>query len=113
MLRGAAWGAVAWVIYGAVELIVSAGVQLWRFPEMEILGWQWRLIAMLIAAYAAAGFVLGAIGGTLAPAAPQVFASLTIALAFLANLLHAWPPARPEAMASRVAPFSVACLWRR
>ncbi|HLH41457.1 MAG TPA: hypothetical protein VKV74_00625, partial [Bryobacteraceae bacterium] len=71
LARGAAWGAVAWLIYGTVELILSSGIQLWRFPEMEILGWQWRLIAMLMAAYAAVGLALGAIAGLVAPAMPQ------------------------------------------
>ena len=75
---GAAWGAVAWLIYGAVELILSTGIQLWPFPAMEILGWQWRLIAMLMGAYAVIGLVVGAVGGIVAGAAPQVFASFTI-----------------------------------
>jgi hypothetical protein len=84
------------MIDGAVELILSAGIQLWRFPEMEILGWQWRLIAMLMGTYVVIGAALGAIGGMMAPAAPQIFASLTIALAFLVNVLIGWPLARSE-----------------
>jgi arylsulfatase A-like enzyme len=103
LLRGAAWGAVAWLIYGAVELILSAGIQLWRFPEMEILGWQWRLIAMLMGAYAAIGLVWSAIGGMIAPATPQIFASITLALAFLINLISAGRVVRSEYIAVAVA----------
>jgi arylsulfatase A-like enzyme len=101
---------VAWLIYGVIELILSAGIQLWRFPEMEILGWQWRLIAMLMGAYAAIGLVWGAIGGMIAPATPQIFASITLALAFLINLISAGPLARSEYIAVAVALLLVVAL---
>ncbi|HLH42501.1 MAG TPA: sulfatase [Bryobacteraceae bacterium] len=110
LLKGAAWGAAAWLIYGVTELILSSGIQLWRFPEMEILGWQWRLIAMLMAAYAAIGLALGAIAGLVAPAMPQRLASLTLALAFLVNLISARPLARSEYIAVAVALFLLAAL---
>jgi arylsulfatase A-like enzyme len=107
---GAAWGAVAWLIYGAVELILSTGIQLARFPDQEILGWQWRLIAMLMETYAVIGFVAGAVGGIMAGATPQAFASFTIALAFLANLISTWPLSRSEQIAVAAALLLLATL---
>ena len=109
--RGAAWGCSAWLVYGIVELVLSCGTQLLRYPEMEILGWQWRLIGWLFATYAVAGLVLGGAGGLLLAAIRrdhikgrhQTFAALTIAIAFAANLIPAWPLSGYEDMALAVA----------
>ena len=103
MASGAAWGAAAWLVYGIVEIILSISIQLWRFSEMEVLGWQWRWIAALLGVYAACGIVLGAAAGLLLGArrvhldeGPQILAVGSVSLTFGANLIRAWPLARSE-----------------
>jgi len=89
------WGCLAWIAYGLVELILSASTQMWRAPQVVIPGWQWRLIAMLMGAYAAIGIVTGAVVGLLirvvkryqVPGAARTAATLTIALGFFTNLI--------------------------
>jgi arylsulfatase A-like enzyme len=105
-----AFGSLAWLGYATVELILSTGIQLWRFPETEILGWQWRLLAMLTGVYAVIGLLMGVAGHLLFrwkrpdPTAgeAQAFVSSSIALAFTINLLSAWPLARSEYIALAV-----------
>jgi arylsulfatase A-like enzyme len=110
ILRAAACGSAAWLIYGTVESVLSISIQLWRFREMEVLPWQWRFIGLLMGVYVTAGLLLGGIGGLLlrlakldrTPASNRVLASLTITLAFIVNLVSAWPPARSEYVALAV-----------
>jgi arylsulfatase A-like enzyme len=102
---GAAWGAFVWLAYGLVEFTLSTGIQLWRNPEMEILGWQWRLIAMLMGAFGLIGLTLGAAGGIAAPGSPRIFASLSLALVFAGNLLLGWSLGRSEYIALAAAIF--------
>jgi arylsulfatase A-like enzyme len=104
---GALYGCAAWIVYGTVELALSAGIQLLQNPEMVLLGWQWRLIAMVFGVYAGVGLILGAAFGAIiavAGVAPSPWnvesaASLTVLLAFGANLVSAWPLARSEQIA--------------
>jgi arylsulfatase A-like enzyme len=111
ILKGAAWGCVAWVVYGLVETSLSIGIQLWRLREMQVLPWQWPLLGMLLAAYAFTGIVAGAAGGWLlftvrrqkAPNSHMIFAVLTVSAAFTANLISAWPLARSEQIVFAVA----------
>jgi arylsulfatase A-like enzyme len=126
--KGAAWGAATWIVYGIVEAVLSISIQLWRFPEMEVLVWQWRWIAMFLGVYAIIGLLLGAVGGLLLTAKRgeiegdhRIFAVWTVSLAFAANLVRAWPPARSELIVLFVAvalvgAFSLALLsanWRK
>ena len=107
IFRGAACGAIAWLVYGTIESILSISIQLWRARDMEVFGWQWRLIGLLMGVYVLGGFVLGGVGGLLLklarldrnPSSSRIFASLSITLAFIVNLLSAWPPARSEYIA--------------
>jgi arylsulfatase A-like enzyme len=102
--RSIIWGCLAWIAYGLVEVILSASAQMWRAPEVVIPGWQWRLIAMLMGAYAAMGIVTGAMAGVLLkvirrdrmPGTTRTAATLTIALAFFANLIVAADFRGPE-----------------
>ena len=107
VVSGAARGGGAWLVYAVVETVLSISVQLWRFPEMEVLGWQWRLIALLVSAYFAIGVILGATGSLLlkrtkaahAEQTTRLWAVLTLVSAFTVNLMTAWPLARSEYIA--------------
>jgi arylsulfatase A-like enzyme len=115
VLRGAAWGAVAWLVYGVVETILSIGIQLWRFREIEVLRWQWPLVGLLLGTYALFGIISGVAGGLLlarrgAEERWQLLAGFTIAAAFAANLIRAWPLARSEQMVLAVAVLLVIAL---
>ncbi|HEY7339059.1 MAG TPA: sulfatase/phosphatase domain-containing protein [Bryobacteraceae bacterium] len=66
VLRGAAYGCSAWIVYGALETVLSIGAQLRGHPLMAMTAWQWRLILMLMAVYAVAGSILGAAAGLIA-----------------------------------------------
>jgi arylsulfatase A-like enzyme len=111
LLRGATCGCLAWIVYGTIELVLSCGTQLWRSPEVEITTWQWQLIAMLFGAYAAAGLLLGAMGGLALAWTKldadkrnhEIAAVLTLVVAFVINLIPAWPLARSEYLAVAVA----------
>ena len=107
IFHGAACGGATWLVYGTIEAVLCVSIQLWRFPEMDVPGWQWTLIAQLMGIYVVAGFILGGAGSLLlnwqksapTPARNQILASLTLTLAFGANLISAWPLARSEYIA--------------
>src|SRR6516164_82145 len=103
MRKGAAYGLVAWLIYGIVEFALVA-----VFPvissDYQISTWQWPLIGQLFLVYALVGLVLGAVGGGLRKhSSHQAMADLTLVAAFILNLLPAWPLARSENIALIVA----------
>lgn len=95
---GAICGLQAWLVYGIVEFVLACAIPMLLQPGMEILGWQWRLIAMLFGFYALTGFALGGVSGMLLLGLfPQIvkhgsnrqyhlIAGLTLSLAFAANL---------------------------
>ncbi|HEY7335273.1 MAG TPA: sulfatase [Bryobacteraceae bacterium] len=111
VLRGAASGFAAWLVYGALETLLSVGAKLHSQPDMSLMPWQWRLIAMLCAVYVAGGAVLGGLAGSLlaatgraeVPGAYQFAASLTVTLAFGANLIASRPLTGAEGIALAVA----------
>jgi hypothetical protein len=86
------------LVYGIVEFVLACAIPMLLQPGMEILGWQWRLIAMLFGFYALTGFALGGVSGMLLLGLfPQIvkhgsnrqyhlIAGLTLSLAFAANL---------------------------
>lgn len=108
--RGMIWGCLAWIAYGLVELILSAVAQMCRAPEVVIPGWDWRVIAMLIGAYAAIGLVAGAAAGFLlralkrdrVPRDARTAATATITLVFFVNLIAAADFRGPELVALAV-----------
>jgi arylsulfatase A-like enzyme len=114
ILNAAAWGGVVWLVYGVTETILSTGIQLWRFPDMEVLGWQWRLVAMLLGAYAAIGVGAGLVGGILLTllkrwqfeSSHQALAALTFSGTFAVNLAAAWPLSISEEFM-----LAIAALW--
>ena len=110
MLRAARSGLYVWCVYGILEFLLSIVAPQVLTPELEILPWQWPLVASILAVYALVGVLLGCAGGVLttwarrsSPELHKVWANLTLALAFLLNLLRAWPLARAEQMALAVA----------
>jgi arylsulfatase A-like enzyme len=84
---------------------------MWRAPEVVIPGWQWRLIATLMGAYAAMGILTGPAAGLLLkmitrdrmPGAARTAATLTIALAFFTSLIAAGDFRGPELVALAMA----------
>jgi arylsulfatase A-like enzyme len=113
VLQGIAWSIATWIVYGLVETVLSISIRLWRFREMEVLPWQWPLILTLLATYAGTGILAGAVGGLFLAfihhgASYRVFAALTIALTFGANLIAAWPLARSEQIALAVTAVLIA-----
>jgi arylsulfatase A-like enzyme len=84
---------------------------LFRNPEMAVMSWQWRLLAMLFAVYASAGLFFGAFCGAIleltrlkeVPGSHRSAGALTLILAFAANLVRATPLAGSEKLALIVA----------
>ncbi|MBV9396732.1 MAG: sulfatase [Bryobacterales bacterium] len=109
--NAALYGCAAWLAYGAIELTLSAGIQLFHNPEMVLLAWQWPLIAKVFLVYAVAGLVCGAAAGAVLafagfakwPGDVEASACLTLLLAFVVNLALAWPLARSEQLALALA----------
>lgn len=92
--EGAVLGCSAWVVYGVVETVLSVSAQLFHNSQMNVMAWQWRLIVMLMGAYAGAGLTLGAMTGAIlgwtgrhGARSAQLAASLSLALAFGLNLI--------------------------
>jgi arylsulfatase A-like enzyme len=118
VLKSAACGVLVWLVYGIVELILLAGVQLWRFSEAGVLSWQWRLIAMLLGAYSLVGAIAGAAGGVLLPltnrdSCPQTLRAWsvwTVVIAFLFNFLVVRQFSRSEFIALALAVLVAALL---
>ncbi|HLH41455.1 MAG TPA: sulfatase [Bryobacteraceae bacterium] len=103
VIEGAAFGCSAWIVYGALETVLSVGAKLYHHPDMHMMPWQWRLIAMLMGVYAASGLIWGAAAdwilgwiGQHGVHARQFAASFSVALAFGANLILARPSAWPQ-----------------
>jgi arylsulfatase A-like enzyme len=102
ILRGALYGLWAWLVYGIVEFVLACGVPVLFHPGVEILGWQWRLIAQLFGVYLLFGLIVGSAGGALLNWTGsrrenrfgidhEIIAVLTIAVAFVVNRLAAPP----------------------
>jgi arylsulfatase A-like enzyme len=110
VIKGAAYGCVAWLAYGSVEFALSLGLQLYKLPDLVVTNWQWRSIGTLFGIYAAAGVILGAIAGLVLRAGNRdrtspaftMAASLTLVLAFLVNLIIARPLSISEYLALAV-----------
>jgi arylsulfatase A-like enzyme len=111
ILKGAVIGLVYWLVFGTVETVLSVGIQLFQNPEMAVMGWQWRLIAVVFSVYALMGLVLGALAGMMLawanagkmPGSHQTAAALTLVVAYVANLIYGWPLARSEQVALTIA----------
>jgi arylsulfatase A-like enzyme len=103
ILRGAGYGLLAWLAYGVVEFAITCVISRFFRPEAKLLGWQWPLIAMLFGVYALSGLLLGVAGGAclakIGRTRHESWAVLTLVIAFLANLMTAWPLARSEYIA--------------
>src|SRR5215831_12393831 len=108
MIRGAGYGLMAWMVYGLIEFVLTCIVPQFS-SDLQISSWQWPLIAQILLVYIAAGAILGAVGGLLAQRlkwpvqSVRTFAHLTLVVAFIVNLIPAWPLARSEDIALAVA----------
>lgn len=114
ILAGAICGLQAWLIYGIVEFVLACGIPMLSQPGTEVLGWQWRLVAMLFGVYALSGLLLGGLGGALLALVRQpgdrranmehkLFTGLTLSVAFAANLFTVKLMARKEYVGLAVA----------
>lgn len=114
ILSGAKHGLWMWLAYGVVEFALSCGIPLLFQPDVELLGWQLRPIALVFSVYALIGVVLGGIAGAIVGSAGQygdtgsgkrhrVAAALTLVMAFLANLIPVRALAPSEYVALAIA----------
>jgi arylsulfatase A-like enzyme len=112
ILTGATRGLLTWLVYGIVEFVLACGIPLLFVPGVELLGWQLRPIALLFGLYALFGTVLGVISGVLltwtdrhsgSSKSHETAAALTLVLAFVANLIPAWPLSPSEYFALAIA----------
>jgi arylsulfatase A-like enzyme len=97
-LWGALWGMIAWQVYALIEYTALTVVPLWRYSNMKIAGWNWHWSLVLFGFYTVAGLIAGGTAGAVfggwrsrdpRNSQPQLksIGSLTLVLAFLANLL--------------------------
>jgi arylsulfatase A-like enzyme len=99
MVEGARTGVAAWLGYGVLEFALAVAIPRLFWNAAGVLPWQWALIGLLFAVYAAAGSLLGAAGGAWLARGGRVpsawdhrcLASLILAFAFVLNLGGAWP----------------------
>jgi arylsulfatase A-like enzyme len=114
ILTGAKHGLWVWLVYGIVEFVLACGIPLLLEPDVQLLGWQLRPIALVFGLYALFGAVLGGIAGALVGGTERdgdaafskrhaVAAALTLVVAFVANLLPAGPLAPSEYIALAIA----------
>jgi arylsulfatase A-like enzyme len=120
ILRGALYGLWAWLVYGIVEVVLTCAIQLLFERNAEILGWQLRALALVFGVYALLGVTVGAAVGTLfalsgrhrertlTRAHYEIAASLTLALAFLANLVSVPLLSRSQYIAGSTAVLLIA-----
>ncbi|MGH9673992.1 MAG: hypothetical protein ACRD44_12495, partial [Bryobacteraceae bacterium] len=97
LIRGAGTGALAWLVYAAAEYGDVVVIPLARWNHMlSHEHWQWTVI--LLAAYASIGAAAGALAGLVAAwrfpgraGATSLGATITLPIAYAANLLRATP----------------------
>ncbi|MBV8847944.1 MAG: sulfatase [Bryobacterales bacterium] len=109
MIKGVIAGLYTWLVYGVIEFLLTCVLPLFT-SDTQISRWQWPLIGQIFLVYTTAGLVLGAIGGAVLRRDLQVCAGLTLVVAFVANLIPAWPLARSEDIALGVAVFLAVAL---
>ena len=114
IFTGIRCGLKVWLAYGVVEFVLTCAVPMLTRRDTILLGWQWRLIAAVFGVYAVFGIVLGGAGGALLSWTGrhrqgsragdyEIVAGLTLVLAFVVNLVPAWPLARSEYVALAIA----------
>ena len=109
--EGALTGLSAWLVYGVWEFALAVAIPRLQSNQSELLPWQWPLIGLLFFAYAVVGLGLGAGGGAWlgrkrrVPSAEdhKTLACLFLSVAFVLNLVSAWPLAWPENVALALA----------
>ena len=114
ILTGAKHGFLVWTVYGLVEFGLSCAISLLLDPDVELLKWQLRPIALVFGVYMLVGLIVGGSSGVLlgwirgrgngdADQLQGFAAALTLVLAFAANLARAWPLVASEYVALAVA----------
>ncbi|GEM_PF-304134 len=114
IVGGAISGLRIWLVYGVVEFVLTCVVPMLAQRETTVPGWQWHLFGLVFGVYAMCGVFLGGAGGALVlwtgmckksnpRSAHEIIAALTLVLAFVANGVLAWPPARSEYIALAMA----------
>jgi arylsulfatase A-like enzyme len=113
ILTGIRCGLRVWSAYGIVEFVLTCVIPMLTRPDTILPGWQWRLIGSVFGVYALLGIVLGGAGGALLSWTGQrkqrldihheMIAALTLVMAFVANLIPAWPLTRSEDVSLAIA----------
>jgi len=107
ILIGIRCGLRVWLAYGVVEFVLTCVVPMLTRHDTILPGWQWRLIGLTFGVYALFAVVLGGVGGALLSWTGrrgreglgmhhEVVAALALVVAFVANLIPAWPLTRSE-----------------
>lgn len=102
---GALLGLLAWIIYGTVEAIFAYVIPTVESPEIEVVTWQWRFLALFFLIYVVAGILAGAAGGALVAISGrgpvqrskiEIAAILPLVVAFGVNLMVSGSLGRSE-----------------
>jgi hypothetical protein len=100
LVWGALWGMIAWQVYGVVEYGATTLAPLVVYRPMVIAAWHWKLSLLLFGFYTLAGILTGGFAAVLFTALKRdeskksqlkTIGTLTLALAFLANLIVGAP----------------------
>jgi arylsulfatase A-like enzyme len=119
---GAFWGMIAWQVYGVIEYAATTLAPLIVYRPMVIAGWHWKLSLLLFGFYTLAGTIAGALGGMVLTALTKPepeskkadhkkIGTLTLGLAFIANLVAGAPEPATLAFSSIVAATLIWSLW--
>ena len=99
IFKGALYGCWTWLVFCIAGLALSLGTQLHYHRDVQVMPWQWPLIAELFGIWAAGGLLLGICSGLLltwrnqgqTKGSHQLTARLTVVLAFTLNALSTGP----------------------
>lgn len=94
LLEGAVTGVSAWLVYGIVEFALAVTIPRLRSDDLELLPWQWLLVALLFATYALTGLLGGMAGAAVmarkgrfpSPDDHKKWACMMLSLAFVPTL---------------------------
>jgi arylsulfatase A-like enzyme len=99
ILRAAAYGAAAWLVYCLIEAAAAIGTQVTQTRLTSLFVWQWHLLAMLIGVSIAIGVLLCAAAATPSVLThrtrridnPWLVPGFTILLVYTFNIVHSTP----------------------
>jgi arylsulfatase A-like enzyme len=120
LVWGALWGMIAWQVYGVVEYAATTLAPLVVYRPMVIAAWHWKLSLLLFGFYTLAGIVTGGFAAFLFTALKRgeskkaqlkTIGTLTLVLAFIANLIAGAPEPATLTFSAIVAAILIWSLW--